>query len=30
MKTGKRHLTDEMERPNQEEIRTLAVNETYK
>ena len=30
MKSGKRHLTDGIERPNQEKIRTLAENETYK
>ena len=30
MKSGKRHLTDEIERPNQDKIRTLAENETYK
>ena len=29
-KSGKRHLTDGMEQPNQEKIRTLAENETYK
>ena len=30
MKSGKRHLTDEMELPNQDKIRTLGENETYK
>ena len=30
MKSGKRHLTDGMEQPNQDEIITLAENETYK
>ena len=30
MKSGKWHLTDGMERPNQDKIRTLAENETYK
>ena len=30
MKSGKRHLTDRMELPNQDKIRTLAENETYK
>ena len=30
MKSGKRHLTDGMELPNQDKIRTLAENETYK
>ena len=30
MKSGKRHLTDRMEIPNQGKIRTLAENETYK
>ena len=30
MKSGKRHLTDAMELPNQDKIRTLAENETYK
>ena len=30
MKSGKRHLTDRMEQPNQDKIRTLAENETYK
>ena len=30
MKSGKRHLTDGMELPNQDNIRTLAENETYK
>ena len=30
MKSGKRHLTDRMELPNQEKIRTLGENETYK
>ena len=29
-KSGKRHLTDGMELPNQDKIRTLAENETYK
>ena len=30
MKSGKRHLTDGIELPNQDEIRTLAENKTYK
>ena len=30
MKTGKRHMTDEMELPNHDKIRTLEENETYK
>ena len=30
MKSGKRHLTDGMELPNQDKIRTLAENENYK
>ena len=30
MKSGKRHMTDRMELPNQDEIRTLGENETYK
>ena len=30
MKSGKWHLTDRMELPNQDKIRTLAENETYK
>ena len=30
MKSGKRHLTDGMELPNQDKIKTLAENETYK
>ena len=30
MKSGKRHMTDGMERPNQDKIRTLGENETYK
>ena len=30
MKSGKRHLTDGMELPNQDMIRMLAENETYK
>ena len=30
MKSGKRHLTDEIELPNQDKIRTLTENETYK
>ena len=30
MKSGKRHLTDGMELLNQNKIRTLAENETYK
>ena len=30
MKSGKRHLTDGMESPNQDKIRTLAENEIYK
>ena len=28
-KSGKRHMTDEMELPNQERFRTLEENETY-
>ena len=28
--SGKRHLTDEMELPNQDKIRTLTEKETYK
>ena len=28
MKSGKRHRTDEMELPNQDNIRTLGENET--
>ena len=30
MKSGKRHLTDGIELPNQDKIRSLAENETYK
>ena len=30
MKSGKRHLTDRMELPNQDKIRTLREKETYK
>ena len=30
MKSGKRHLTDGMEQPNQDKIRTLGGKETYK
>ena len=30
MKSGKRHLTAGMELPNQDKIRTLVENETYK
>ena len=30
MKSGKRHLSDRIEQQNQDEIRTLAENETYK
>ena len=30
MKSGKRHLTDEMEQPNKDKIRTLPENETKK
>ena len=30
IKTGKRHLTDRMELPNQDKIRTLGEKETYK
>ena len=30
MKSGKRHLTDGTELPNQDNIRTLSENETYK
>ena len=30
MKSSKRHITDGMELPNQDKIRTLAENETYK
>ena len=30
MKSAKRHMTDEIELPNQKKIRTLAENETYK
>ena len=29
MKSGKRHLTDGIELPNQDKIRTLAENESY-
>ena len=30
MKSGKRHMTDGMELPNQDKIRTLGENITYK
>ena len=30
IKSGKRHLTDGMELPNQDKIRTLGEKETYK
>ena len=30
MKSGKRHMTDGMELPNEDKIRTLGENETYK
>ena len=30
MKSGKRHLTDGMELPNQDKIRTLGEKESYK
>ena len=30
MKSGKRYLTDRIELPNQDKIRTLGENETYK
>ena len=30
MKSGKRHMTDRIELPNQHKIRTLAEKETYK
>ena len=30
MKSGKRHLTDGMELPNQDKIRTLGEKENYK
>ena len=30
MKSDKRHLTDEMEQPNKDKIRTLGEKETYK
>ncbi len=30
MKSGKQHLTDGIELPNQDKIRMLAENETYK
>ena len=30
MKSGKRHMTDGMELPNHDRIRTLEENETYK
>ena len=29
MKSGKRHMTDRMELPNQDKIRTLGEKETY-
>ena len=30
MKNGKRHLTDGMEQPNQDKIRTFREKETYR
>ena len=30
MKNGKRHINNGMERPNQDQIRTLGEKETYK
>ena len=30
MKSGKRHLTDGIELPNQDKIKTMTENETYK
>ena len=30
MKSGKRHVTDGMEQPNQDKIRTVGDNRTYK
>ena len=30
MKSGKRHLTDGIELPNEDKIKSLAENETYK
>ena len=30
MKSGKRHMTDGIELPNQDKIRTLVEKETYK
>ena len=30
MKSGKRHMSDGMERPNHDKIRTLEENESYK
>ena len=30
MISGKRHITDEMELPNHDKIRTIGENETYK
>ena len=30
MRSGKRHMTEEIELSNQEKIRTLGVKETYK
>ena len=30
MKSGKRHLTDGLELPNQDKIRTYGENKTYK
>ena len=30
MKSGKQHITDGMELPSQDNIRTLGENETYK
>ena len=30
MKSGRQHMTDRMEVPNRDKIRTLGENETYK
>ena len=30
MKSGKRHMTDGIELPNQDKLRTLGENDTYK
>ena len=30
MRSGKRHMTDGMQLPNHDKIRTLGENETYK